>query len=1284
MDIAALLIQAQEEFSQSLSYDERKSLQTCQSPEDLLQSIDRFVNVAQKRRCGKALLHKIKNFSDKLSPYFKIIDIFCSIHPEWANIAWGALRLILQLASNFGTFFEKLCEHLGYLSDVIPRFHDVYTSLNGDSGSPVKFSPRLPEALVRFYQCLFDFFHAVARVFTKKDGSLKKTPVYVMSIMIQPFESRFQDILQRMRACQDLVQKELDLALLSSIKLGQAKTSSLQKDLDKIYQQVFELNSNITEMQQDHLSQRILEWISPPLYKSPFEKAKNSQEPETAEWLLDEPKFQAWNAAESPQSSPMVSGAGSQIIWVNGNPGSGKTVLAASTIDFLTSSEELGNITCYYFFDATSANPGTRYDAWRAIVAQLYKQSCQIEQVRDIFSLAVRKVLDPASEEELLDVLRLCAAVLPRVSIVADGIDECAEATQFFHDVCRLCDVPRVRVALFSRPNVAPIRQSSLVTSIQTNRKALDRDIAKFFNQELVSLMRLGQLPRHAEPHISSLTDHLVYRSDGMFLWARLMITYLQSPALTPAQKLRIAREKTPERINNLYLRIFDLIRSLDEPSQRLARKIFLWCGHAYNQLTAQELHAVTSDEFQSDDDELVDMDNVIIITCGGLVEKRSDGTFHFIHLTAKEFMSSNILTSPSGIDFAPSPARAMGEIARTCLTYLNVRMPASPLSGDMSRKATVDELVIQQPFLSHAVLNWCFYLNHMLDMDRQESLSSCDTSTRDCLLVLEKFFTLKLNIMAWLEAFFTLTPNKPPGKGIFIPMDSVVSSLKASHVSLCQISSSILTASLDKTSLLNDLEEFAHTLNRINNTWGDTLCHRPQEIWNDVTLFTVSRFLQPTAAAIVQPVETKNLEDDDKGDPKFFISASSTDGQRMGVLQVWPSPLFNMLWSRPSDFCDYVKRHCDFMGLPQDINLENAQQAERFIPLLCPGWTAQFQVSKLGNSEPEMLYSTDIEISEQEIALQLRQSFRQGPLGEWKLYFPMAISPSLAIVVVLRTVYAMGPDLKCHNVNRPTSLVLNSADIDPEDSNWSNKRRFFELPYSYKTKVGCDDKFLLLQEEDPRLVGQVSVVVFCLIVNARGIEAHCVNRLSYKPGNEHESLCELHWQQPWLIFVASSSLQAWNLQEAKLSTQAWPTVLPLPHVQSNKRTQAESHDGQRKRHKKAETCSELALLSGLAAAETSVVVGDNRTGSLYLNREVKFSGVQSVQLHRLRSETQETASLVSLPSDINLRTLRPSVRETETGEEYMLVMNKQQLGSFLQDTTEDGSRGKLLQLRDD
>lgn len=74
----------------------------------------------------------------------------------------------LKLASNFSTFFDTLCETLDQLAADFPRFTEVYDSLSR-GGSP--FSQRLPEALVKFYACIFDFFHSISRVFTRKDGS---------------------------------------------------------------------------------------------------------------------------------------------------------------------------------------------------------------------------------------------------------------------------------------------------------------------------------------------------------------------------------------------------------------------------------------------------------------------------------------------------------------------------------------------------------------------------------------------------------------------------------------------------------------------------------------------------------------------------------------------------------------------------------------------------------------------------------------------------------------------------------------------------------------------------------------------------------------------------------------------------------------------------------------------------------------------------------------------------------------------------------------------------------
>jgi len=92
-----LFKEAQDTFLGSLSEEERKTFPTCRSADELLQSARELEVLAREQRKGRALIVKIQKFSDKLSPFFKIIDIFCSTHPEWANIAWGALRLILQV-----------------------------------------------------------------------------------------------------------------------------------------------------------------------------------------------------------------------------------------------------------------------------------------------------------------------------------------------------------------------------------------------------------------------------------------------------------------------------------------------------------------------------------------------------------------------------------------------------------------------------------------------------------------------------------------------------------------------------------------------------------------------------------------------------------------------------------------------------------------------------------------------------------------------------------------------------------------------------------------------------------------------------------------------------------------------------------------------------------------------------------------------------------------------------------------------------------------------------------
>jgi hypothetical protein len=95
-----IFIAARDSFVSSLSDAERAQLRNCSSINALLDTIRGLGHLAKSRRRLEPCFKKIKSFGDNLAPYFKVIEIFCAAHPEWANIALGALRLILEVKTD--------------------------------------------------------------------------------------------------------------------------------------------------------------------------------------------------------------------------------------------------------------------------------------------------------------------------------------------------------------------------------------------------------------------------------------------------------------------------------------------------------------------------------------------------------------------------------------------------------------------------------------------------------------------------------------------------------------------------------------------------------------------------------------------------------------------------------------------------------------------------------------------------------------------------------------------------------------------------------------------------------------------------------------------------------------------------------------------------------------------------------------------------------------------------------------------------------------------------------
>lgn len=92
-----LFLHAQHQFLDTLADHDRTQFSQCASIEELLANIKQYEGFSKRKRRISASLAKLKVFGDNLGPYFKVVEIICGAHPEWANIALGALRLVLQV-----------------------------------------------------------------------------------------------------------------------------------------------------------------------------------------------------------------------------------------------------------------------------------------------------------------------------------------------------------------------------------------------------------------------------------------------------------------------------------------------------------------------------------------------------------------------------------------------------------------------------------------------------------------------------------------------------------------------------------------------------------------------------------------------------------------------------------------------------------------------------------------------------------------------------------------------------------------------------------------------------------------------------------------------------------------------------------------------------------------------------------------------------------------------------------------------------------------------------------
>ena len=483
-----------------------------------------------------------------------------------------------------------------------------------------------------------------------------------------------------------------------------------------------------------------------------------------------------------------------------------------------------------------------------------------------------------ASSDDVLSILALLLRQHPTF-IVIDGVDECSDVgllLQYIPQICRRSDT---RVVLFSRPNITiPLDfhkwPSDGPNVIVLQNSSVERDVETFLSQNLHELADQGYFGISMN---RSLIPLIAKKARGNFLWASLLLKYMQSPLLTPDQRgSKLANSHELEGLDSIYGEILLLLDRKTDFERRFIAGVFRWLTLSIHRLCIPALQtalAVSPGQFTSNATIGSTLtDSIPQLTCG-LVEV-TECSVVFTHKSVKDYLQlADYNTSEFSLH---DESVAHAHLAASCVSYLAFDVPKRPLgrpqpytysvatpshvidsgtsmrtngSGDSGYKSVssaseseyfstlrstsksfisplppLSAFDAELPFLRYASLCWPIHLTRALAGSQPHPESSTRRSPESFnapwLTSLSTFLTDRMAVTVWVEASWRY--SLPPNLSRLVPL-------------LENLKSRTAPATIEGRELrwvVHGIRELSEALNELKDEYGTTLRENPSLIW--------------------------------------------------------------------------------------------------------------------------------------------------------------------------------------------------------------------------------------------------------------------------------------------------------------------------------------------------------------------------------------------------------------------------------------------------------------------
>lgn len=447
----------------------------------------------------------------------------------------------------------------------------------------------------------------------------------------------------------------------------------------------------------------LLSWIGLISTEQDYDEAKRERQPGTCAWIFRTAEFQAFHTGAST----------SNLLWIHGGPGTGKTFLSASIVEFLKQRSSLP--VAYFFCKNEDVDKKNAVSILRSWIYQLASQRIEALDVIESFNRGA----GVATEGNLWDLFPTIVHRLRCCYLVVDGIDELAD----YHSGARHRRTGVVELflkRLFDSMNGSTTKVVVVSRDEPTIRAGLEENCEDLQEYAISPDDTAEDIGVFARATISSIgiqdsaiegqfINQLSDSCQGMFLWVRLEGERLEKGM--DSRELRGILSSMPRGLGHSYERNLRRILGLDQQMQNQARNILRWILFATRPLSVVELfHLLAASENSTSMANEIPVPitdyhirRKILKLCGSIVEVQggvepADRTIHFLHFSAKEFLLSrqNQIDHPDLAEFFyPTPELDHGILASSCLSLLLTDSEPEPVSKaiDYPRGQWMDHL---------------------------------------------------------------------------------------------------------------------------------------------------------------------------------------------------------------------------------------------------------------------------------------------------------------------------------------------------------------------------------------------------------------------------------------------------------------------------------------------------------------------------------------------------------------------------------------------------------------